>query len=193
MTSWEGVPGLPVPGISAGCVSMVADVIDTASVASPRQLIMRRRNGPGGNVAPAPFARLFGIAGRRAVKSIAPRRTFDDVILPPATRRALDIALSQVTQHDLIFNRWGFAERHPTGLALAFEFRWPAEFAPKTICAEAIAHSLGRRLLLPCQLRGARVGSGWVRRRKMWRQSSGPPARKAPCCSSTRRTRFPAR
>ena len=54
-----------------------------------------------------------------------PRRTFDDVILPPASRRALDTALAQVTQHDLIFNRWGHGERHPTGLALAFNFAGP--------------------------------------------------------------------
>ena len=68
----------------------------------------------------SPLARLFGLTSRPAVQSIAPRRTFKDVILPPATRRALDNALAQVTQHDLIFNRWGLAERHPTGQALAF-------------------------------------------------------------------------
>src|SRR6185436_18351516 len=69
---------------------------------------------------PLSFSRLFGAQGRRAVESLVPRRTFDDVILPAATRRALDEALAQVTQHDLIFNRWGLGERHPTGLALAF-------------------------------------------------------------------------
>jgi SpoVK/Ycf46/Vps4 family AAA+-type ATPase len=104
------------------------------------------------------LARLFGIAGRRAVESVVPRRTFEDVILPPATKRTLDIALSQVTQHDLIFNRWGFAERHPTGLALAFNFAGPPGTG-KTICAEAIAHSLGRRLLL---VRYAELESLWM-------------------------------
>src|SRR3954464_426205 len=98
------------------------------------------------------------MSARRAVESIAPRRTFEDVILPPATRRALDIALSQVTQHDLIFNRWGLAERHPTGLALAFNFAGPPGTG-KTICAEAIAHSLGRRLLL---VRYAELESLWM-------------------------------
>lgn len=98
-------------------------------------------------MSPLPFPRLFGIASRRAVESIVPRRTFDDVILPPRTRRALDTALAQVTQHDLIFNRWGLGQRHPTGLALAFNFAGPPGTG-KTICAEAIAHSLGRRLLL---------------------------------------------
>src|SRR5215813_292430 len=107
---------------------------------------------------PLSFARLFGTQGRRAVESIVPRRTFDDVILPAATRRALDLALSQVTQHDLIFNRWGFAGRHPTGLALAFNFAGPPGTG-KTICAEAIAHALGRRLLL---VRYAELESLWM-------------------------------
>ena len=107
---------------------------------------------------PLSFARLFGGPARRAVESIVPRRTFDDVILPPATRRALDEALAQVTQHELIFNRWGLGERHPTGLALAFNFAGPPGTG-KTICAEALAHSLGRRLLL---VRYAELESLWM-------------------------------
>jgi SpoVK/Ycf46/Vps4 family AAA+-type ATPase len=105
-----------------------------------------------------PLTRLFGLSGRRALESIEPRRTFDEVILPPATRRALDTALAQVTQHDLIFHRWGLGERHPTGLALAFNFAGPPGTG-KTICAEAIAHSLGRRLLL---VRYAELESLWM-------------------------------
>jgi SpoVK/Ycf46/Vps4 family AAA+-type ATPase len=107
---------------------------------------------------PIPFARLFGIAGRRAVESVTPRRSFDDVILPPATRRALDTALAQVTQHDLIFRRWGLGERHSTGLALAFNFAGPPGTG-KTICAEAIAHSLGRQLMI---VRYAELESMWM-------------------------------
>lgn len=104
------------------------------------------------------FTRLFGISSRRAVESIVPRRSFEDVILPPATRAALNTALAHVTQHDLIFNRWGLGERHPTGLALAFNFAGPPGTG-KTICAEAIAHSLGRRLLL---VRYAELESMWM-------------------------------
>jgi SpoVK/Ycf46/Vps4 family AAA+-type ATPase len=109
---------------------------------------------------PPPLLRVFsGLAGtRRAVESIVPKRTFDDVVLPPATRRALDQALVQVTNHDLIFNRWGFGERHPTGLAVAFNFAGPPGTG-KTICAEAIAHALGRRLLI---VRYAEVESMWM-------------------------------
>jgi len=110
-------------------------------------LLFSPAQGYGGYVAPIPFRRLFGTTGRRALESIVPRRTFDDVILPPATRRTLDTALAQVTQHDLIFNRSGLRERHPTGLALAFNFAGPSGTG-KTICAEAIAHALGRPLLL---------------------------------------------
>jgi SpoVK/Ycf46/Vps4 family AAA+-type ATPase len=109
-------------------------------------------------VAPNPFSALFGTGGRRAVEAIAPRRSFDDVILPRGTRRALDTALAQVTQHDLIFNRWGLGERHPAGLALAFNFAGPPGTG-KTICAEAIAHALGRRLLL---VRYAELESLWA-------------------------------
>ena len=79
-------------------------------------------------------------------------------ILPPATRRALDQALVHVTSHDLIFNRWGLGERHPTGLALAFNFAGPPGTG-KTICAEAIANALGRRLLV---VRYAEMESLWM-------------------------------
>ena len=109
-------------------------------------------------MSPLSFPRLFGFNGRRAVESIVARRTFDDVILPPTTRRLLDAALAQVTQYDLIFNRWGLGERHPTGLALAFNFAGPPGTG-KTICAEAIAHSLGRRLLL---VRYGELESMWM-------------------------------
>src|SRR6476661_585513 len=93
------------------------------------------------------FEALTGRPSRRTVATVTPRRTFDDVILPAATRRALDQALVHVTSHDLIFHRWGLGDRHPTGLALAFNFAGPPGTG-KTICAEAIAHALGRRLLL---------------------------------------------
>ena len=109
-------------------------------------------------VAPIPFARFFGTTGRNAVESITPRRTFDDVILPPATRRALATALAQVTQHELIFKAWGFGERHSTGLGLAFNFAGPPGTG-KTICAEAIAQLLGRQLLV---VRYAELESMWM-------------------------------
>ena len=108
-------------------------------------------------MAPSAFSRLFGFTGR-AVETITPRRTFDDVILSPVTRRALESALAQVTQHDLIFKGWGLGERHSTGLGLAFNFAGPPGTG-KTICAEAIAKSLGRQLLV---VRYAELESMWM-------------------------------
>ncbi len=90
---------------------------------------------------------LTGRTSSRAVEVITPQRTFADVILPPQTRRALDEAVAQVRNHALIFSRWGLGERHSTGLGLAFNFAG-APGTGKTICAEAIAHSLGMKLLV---------------------------------------------
>ena len=107
-----------------------------------------------------PLLRVFNVLTgvRRTVDTVVPRRTFEDVILPPATRLALDQALVHVTSHDLIFNRWGLGERHPSGLALAFNFAGPPGTG-KTICAEAIANALGRQLLV---VRYAELESLWM-------------------------------
>ncbi len=103
---------------------------------------------------------IFGRPGaqRELVAAMAPRRTFEDVILAPSTLRALNYALTQIRKHDLIFNHWGLAERHATGLGLAFNFAGPPGTG-KTICAEAIAHALRKRLLV---VRYAEMESMWA-------------------------------
>jgi SpoVK/Ycf46/Vps4 family AAA+-type ATPase len=107
-----------------------------------------------------PLRSLFsGLVGRRAaVEAVEPWRTFDDVILPASTRAALENALDQVRHHNLIFERWGLGQRHSGGLGLAFNFAGPPGTG-KTICAEAIAHALGKRLLV---VRYAELASMWV-------------------------------
>lgn len=108
---------------------------------------------------PNPFRDLFfGPSPSALVEALAPRRTFADVVLPPATRRALDQALIQIRKHDLLFGQWGLGERHDTGLGLAFNFAGPPGTG-KTICAEAIAHALGKRLLV---VRYAELESQWA-------------------------------
>ena len=104
------------------------------------------------------FSLFSGRASRRAVETVIPERTFADVILPPETRRALDEALAQVRNHSLIFGRWGLGERHASGLGLAFNFAGPPGTG-KTICAEAIAHALGMKLLV---VDYAEVESMWM-------------------------------
>jgi SpoVK/Ycf46/Vps4 family AAA+-type ATPase len=103
---------------------------------------------------------LFGgVAGDRdLVEAVEPRRSFDDVVLPATTLRALNHALALVRKHDLIFQQWGLAERHSSGLGLAFHFAGPPGTG-KTICAEALAYALDKRLLV---VRYAELESRWV-------------------------------
>jgi SpoVK/Ycf46/Vps4 family AAA+-type ATPase len=96
--------------------------------------------------------------GRELVEAIEPRRSFDDVVLPATTMRALNHALALVRKHDLIFHQWGLAERHSTGLGLAFHFAGPPGTG-KTICAEALAYALKQKLLV---VRYAELESRWV-------------------------------
>ena len=101
---------------------------------------------------------FFGAPVRELVEAVDPQRSFDDVVLPERTLLALDHALAIVRKHDLIFRQWGLAERHSTGLGLAFHFAGPPGTG-KTICAEALAFTLRRRLLV---VRYSELESRWV-------------------------------
>jgi len=93
------------------------------------------------------FNNAMSPARRDLVDATIPARTFDDVILPEPTRHALEQALQQIRKRELIFDRWGLGERHATGRGLAFNFAGPSGTG-KTICAEAIANALHKKLLL---------------------------------------------
>jgi SpoVK/Ycf46/Vps4 family AAA+-type ATPase len=96
----------------------------------------------------SPLISLFtSLGSRRVVETVTPERTLEDVVLPPQTRRTLEQALAEVRNQTLIFSRWGLGERHTSGRGLAFNFAGPPGTG-KTICAEAIAHALGMKLLV---------------------------------------------
>ncbi len=81
------------------------------------------------------------------LETFLPQRTLADVVIPPQTRRALEQALAKVRNHRLTFHSWGLGERHTSGRGLTFNFAGPPGTG-KTICAEAVAHALGMKLLI---------------------------------------------
>jgi hypothetical protein len=106
---------------------------------------------------------LFGAVNPAAAKkdladALIPRRSFADVILPESTHQQLEFALVQIKKSDLIFEQWGLGERHNSGMGLAFNFAGPPGTG-KTICAEAIAYELGKRLFI---VRYAEMESLWA-------------------------------
>jgi SpoVK/Ycf46/Vps4 family AAA+-type ATPase len=102
---------------------------------------------------------LLNWGGKRdLVELIVPRRSFSDVILPENTRQSLYEALMQIEKHQLIFQEWGLGERHSTGTGLVFNFAGPPGTG-KTICAEAVARALGKKLL---KVRYSEMESCWA-------------------------------
>jgi SpoVK/Ycf46/Vps4 family AAA+-type ATPase len=90
---------------------------------------------------------ITSFTSRRIAETVTPEWTLAEVVLPPQTRRTLEQALTQVQHQSLIFDRWGLGEHHSSGGGLAFNFAGPPGTG-KTICAEAIAHALGKKLLV---------------------------------------------
>ncbi len=100
----------------------------------------------------------FGGQRGDLLQIIDPKKTFADVILPEKTRRALAETLIQIEKRQLIFETWGFGERHTTGTGLVFNFTGPPGTG-KTICAEAVANLLVKRLL---SVRYSELESCWA-------------------------------
>ncbi len=79
------------------------------------------------------------------VEIIDPKKTFDEIILNEKTKRQIELALAQIKNHDLIFNKWGLGKKHDYGTAISLNFvGMPG--TGKTLAAEVIAKSLRRKL-----------------------------------------------
>ena len=73
-----------------------------------------------------------------------PRYSFDRVILPEETRRQLDEAMAVIKYSSVVLGDWGLRDIISSAVALNF-YGQPG--TGKTMAAEAIASSLGRRII----------------------------------------------
>lgn len=83
-----------------------------------------------------------GVAARR----VAPRASWDDLVLPPTQVAQLDALVSAVRHRSLVLDTWGFARRSTRGFGTTALFAG-ASGTGKTLAAEVVAHELGLDLL----------------------------------------------
>lgn len=84
--------------------------------------------------------------GAPSVPSRLKDKFFDSVILPAHKKQEITDAISQVDNHDLIFNQWGFSDVFEKGTAISLLF-YGLPGTGKTLMAQAIADRYGRQLL----------------------------------------------
>lgn len=72
---------------------------------------------------------------------------FDSVVLPHEKKEQIESAIAQLKHHELIFEKWGFAEIFEKGTAVSLIF-YGVPGTGKTLMAEAIANKLEQELLI---------------------------------------------
>jgi SpoVK/Ycf46/Vps4 family AAA+-type ATPase len=76
-----------------------------------------------------------------------PRWGLDRVIIPPSTRNQLEIVLGLIKHHNLMYNEWDLKSVEGSqSYSVSLNF-YGYSGTGKTLCAEAIAHHLGRKIL----------------------------------------------
>lgn len=72
--------------------------------------------------------------------------TFDSIILPQTTRKNIDVMLSRIYNHTLLYQDWELAKIDPFGRNKVVNFYGPPGTG-KTMCAEALADKLHKQLI----------------------------------------------
>jgi len=80
-------------------------------------------------------------------ETIIPKKSFEDVILNDNIKRRISMMLTQIKNHNLIFNKWGLGKKHSHGKSISLNFVG-VPGTGKTLVAEAIAKKLGKKLLV---------------------------------------------
>lgn len=75
-----------------------------------------------------------------------PKYTLSQIILPQKVKQELTDALKVIKYKDLIYNKWGFSKVDPVPRSVINFYGEPG--TGKTMCAHAIAHNLGKNILL---------------------------------------------
>ena len=101
----------------------------------------------------------LGAALRKRPGARAPLVRLDQVVLPERVESAVRMALAQAKHADVLFSRWGLGETIRYGRGTTLLFSGPPGVG-KTATAEAIAHALGRPILVAnvAQLQNCWVG-----------------------------------
>ena len=75
-----------------------------------------------------------------------PKYKLEDVILPEETINSIKDAISTIESFDIVYNKWNFRSKEPSAKTnICF---WGAPGTGKTMCAHAIADSLGKDILI---------------------------------------------
>ncbi len=78
--------------------------------------------------------------------AISPKYTFSDVIINPDEYEAVQRAIIIIKERDLIFKQWGYDKIDPATKSILCFHGDPG--TGKTRCAHAVAHALGKKLLI---------------------------------------------
>lgn len=75
-----------------------------------------------------------------------PKYKLEDVILPEETTESIKEAIATIQSFDIVYNKWNFKSKEPSAKTNICFFGAPG--TGKTMCAHAIADSLGKNILI---------------------------------------------